>query len=472
MKLPAVFQRFLKPPPRRNSLVGRLIRLALVWFVFALCVIGVALTAYFHETALQRFQVEVGVIADNLYADTEFNPDGTIIVPEFFDTRTDRVYSGLYWQISEIMPKDIMVDQARSRSLVTARLSLPHDMLVSARAHLGDKQFYNAAGPDKKPLRVAVVYSVIRGRAFVFMAGQDRSPMDSDVWSFAIITAIALAALAAASMAAIYFQVRIGLRPLFELTDELADTQRGKQQRLVKDYPAEIMPVARQINAFLDYTQDVVERQRTHVGNLAHALKTPLSVLLTSAGDAPGSLNETVRKQAELMRGQVDHHLRRARAAARSQSMGERTPVEPVLDELAVMLEQVFHDKGVIIDWRAPDHLAFRGERADLQEIAGNLLENACIWCRRRVRVTADYNEGEHILHLDIEDDGPGLDPARFDEVLKRGARLDESVPGSGLGLSIVDELVRAYGGTLTFERGQLGGLSVRVCLPGGLGEA
>jgi len=295
--------------------------------------------------------------------------------------------------------------------------------------------------------------------------------MDHEVGTFALITAVALLVLAVGSLAAIYFQVRIGLRPLFELTDELANTQRGAQQRLTKTYPAEIQPVATQINAFLDYSQDVVERQRTHVGNLAHALKTPLSVLITSAGNDPSPLNETMRRQAELMRGQVDHHLRRARAAARSQSMGERTLVEPVFDEMAVMLEQVFHDKGVTIDWRAPDDLAFRGERADLQEIAGNLLENACIWCTRKVRITASFDEVAHVLDLAIEDDGPGLPEERFDEVLKRGARLDESVPGTGLGLSIVDELVRAYGGTMRFERAQLGGLRVHVRLPGAIGE-
>ncbi len=151
--------------------------------------------------------------------------------------------------------------------------------------------------------------------------------------------------------------------------------------------------------------------------------------------------------------------------------MGERTLVEPVFDELAVMLEQVFQDKGVTIDWRAPDDLAFRGERADLQEIAGNLLENACIWCSRKVRIAATFDEIDHVLDLAIEDDGPGMPEERFDEVLKRGARLDESVPGTGLGLSIVDELVRAYGGTMKFERAQLGGLRVHVRLPGALGE-
>ena len=456
---------------RRNSLVGRLIRLALAWSLFALVIVGAGLTAFFHETELHQLEGEIRQIADNLYSDTEIDTNGEMQLPIFFDTRTDRTYSGLYWQVSEVTAPYTLTDQAHSRSLYHSRLGMPKWALDTARRHTGDEIVYDAVGPSHEPLRVAAVYSTIHGRNFVFLAAEDRRPMDAVVTNFAIITTLALLALGGSSLIGIYFQVRIGLRPLFDLTEELANTQRGAQTRLTKIYPAEIQPVATQINAFLDYSQDVVERQRTHVGNLAHALKTPLSVLLTSAGNDPAPFNETVRRQAEAMRGQVDHHLRRARAAARSQSMGERTPVEPVFDELAVMLEQVFQDKGVTIDWRAPDDLAFRGERADLQEIAGNLLENACIWCKHKVRINAEFDEAAHVLDVSIEDDGPGLAEERFDEMLKRGARLDESVPGTGLGLSIVDELVRAYGGTLKFARGQWGGLKVEVRLPGALGE-
>jgi len=469
--LERIKQAYVRVTTRRNSLVGRLIRLALAWFIFALVITGVGLTYYFHEAALDQLDTVVSQIADNLYADADIDSTGNLFMPTFSDARATRVYSGRYWQVSEVTAPYVLTDRKKSRSLWNSRLSLPRAVLDQARKRTGDEVFYDAEGPGQERLRVAAVYSMIDKRAFVFLAAEDRQPMDAKVNTFALITALALLGLAGGSLIAIYFQVRIGLRPLFELTRELADTQRGAQQRLVKTYPAEIQPVARQINAFLDYSQDVVERQRTHVGNLAHALKTPLSVLLTSAGDDPSPLNETVRRQAEAMRGQVDHHLRRARAAARSQSMGERTLVEPVFDELAVMLEQVFQDKGVTIDWRAPDDLAFRGERADLQEIAGNLLENACIWSRRKVRIVAAFDEAAHALDMSIEDDGPGLPEERFDEVLKRGARLDESVPGTGLGLSIVDELVRAYGGTLTFARGQWGGLKVEVRLPGALGE-
>ena len=260
-------------------------------------------------------------------------------------------------------------------------------------------------------------------------------------------------------------QVVVGLTPLFAMRREVAGVRQGKAQRLAGAYPRELAPLASELNALLDHNQEVVERQRTHVGNLAHALKTPISVMLAEADRDPSPLAAVVDRQAEAMRRQVEHHLRRARAAARSQGSGERTPVAEVLDELSRTLERIFQARGVDIDWEADDGLAFLGERQDLQEIAGNLLENACKFCHGRVRVNAEPAAPGR-LQLTVEDDGPGLDEAQGAEVLKRGARLDESAPGSGLGLSIVDELARAYGGSLTLSRSGLGGLRVDLDLP------
>lgn len=147
------------------------------------------------------------------------------------------------------------------------------------------------------------------------------------------------------------------------------------------------------------------------------------------------------------MKSQIDHHLRRARIAARSSSLGELTDLDALLDEMSVMMEQIHQDKAIVIDWRCQDGLHFYGEKQDLMEIVGNVLENAAIWCQQKVKITATFDPDQSLssLILLIEDDGPGLEEDRYDDVLKRGLRLDESRPGSGLGLSIVDELVRAY---------------------------
>jgi signal transduction histidine kinase len=187
--------------------------------------------------------------------------------------------------------------------------------------------------------------------------------------------------------------------------------------------------------------------------------------MLSEAERHSGPLAPVVVHQAQLMREQVDHHLRRARAAARTQGFRERTPLEPVMEELAITLERIFRAQNVEIDWRAPEDLVFPGERQDLLEIIGNVMENACKYGGGRVRATA-APEGATRMIITISDNGAGLSEAERTEVVKRGERLDESAPGSGLGLSIVDELARAYGGAISLDRSGLGGLEVKIELP------
>jgi signal transduction histidine kinase len=299
----------------------------------------------------------------------------------------------------------------------------------------------------------------------VFMAAEDRSPADREVRTFATTIGLSLILLGAGLIAAVFIQVRVGLRPLFALRREVASLRKGEAARLSGDYPVELEPLASELNALMAHNQEVVERQRTHVGNLAHALKTPLSVIVAEAARNRTRLGGVVTRQAEAMRQQVDHHLRRARAAARSVGQGERTLVGPVIEELARTLERIFRDKGVDVEPSAPDTLCYLGERQDLLEIAGNVMENACKWCVRKVRVVAQPLTARQ-FSLTVEDDGPGLAPEQRDAVLQRGARLDESAPGSGLGLSIVNELVRAYGGSLSLGESALGGLKVELLLP------
>lgn len=448
------------------SLVRRLIWLASAWSLIALILTGAVLTTFFRDAALRRLEQGAREIVDILVAGTSLDEAGAVLAPEVADARSARLYSGKYWQVAELAADRRLVPLARSRSLWETRLAAPADP-ARLTAELGVPVRYDAAGPLGEPLRVVAVAAVLPGRAepLVFMTGVDRRPVDEDVARFAVLTWIALGVLGAGLVGAVFLQVRIGLRPLFDLGGEISDVRRGEIHRLSRTYPREIAPVAEEMNALLDHNQEVVERQRTHVGNLAHALKTPIAVMLTEAGSVEGGLAEVVRRQSELMRAQVDHHLRRARAAARAQTLGERTLVEPVLDELAVMLERVFQEKGVTIDWRCPDDLCFRGERQDLQEIAGNVLENACKWSRGRVRMEAERLAAGR-LRLSVEDDGPGLPEEQRETVMRRGARLDESAPGSGLGLSIVDELARAYGGTVRLGEARLGGLRAEIELP------
>jgi signal transduction histidine kinase len=455
------------PTLRRLSLTRRLVLLALGWSLAALVISAAVLALLFQQAALKRFDQTLSELSDNLLAGATID-GGTVIAPALTDLRALRAYSGRYWEIAEFGPDGSVRSLVRSRSLWDSEIRTPRDLAARFTAKPGKLQAYDAPGPLGEPLRAVASQAKLPGRAapVVFIAAEDRTPINRDVRTFVATTAAAFLLLGAGLIAAVIFQVRVGLRPLFDLRREVAEVRRGKAERLARDYPSELKPLAEELNALVTHNQEVVERQRTHVGNLAHALKTPISVMIAEAGQRPGPLADVVTYQAEVMRRQVDHHLRRARAAARTQGLGERTSVAEVLDELARTLERIFRDKGVSIDWDAPEEIHFQGERQDLLEIAGNGMENACKWGRSKVRVRAT-EDGPDRFALSIEDDGPGLAEAQREEVVLRGARLDENAPGSGLGLSIIEELCRAYGGSLRLDDSPLGGLRLDIALPG-----
>ncbi|HEX3700904.1 MAG TPA: sensor histidine kinase [Phenylobacterium sp.] len=451
---------------RRPSLARRLVLLALGWSLTALVVSAVVLALLYQQAALRRFDLTLSDQIDNLTAGTTVE-QGDVVAPALTDERALRAYSGRYWEIAEAAPAGGLRAIVRSRSLWDSELHAPADLTARLAADPARAVGFNTRGPLNEHLRAVARQATLAGRKapVIFLTAEDRSPIDRDVRAFIGYTAGFFLLLGAGLMAAVIVQVRVGLRPLFALRREIADVRRGRADRIAGAFPTELTPLTEELNALMAHNQEVVERQRTHVGNLAHALKTPISVMLTEASQQPGPLAEVVARQAEVMRQHVDHHLRRARAAARSRGQGDRTDVAEVLDELVRTLERIFTDKGVTIDWDADEDLCFLGERQDLMEIAGNAMENACKWCRARVRVRA------HALGLDrfdliVEDDGPGLPTEQREAMVRRGARLDENAPGSGLGLSIIDELARAYRGELKLGDSSLGGLRIAVDLP------
>ena len=451
----------------RPSLVRRLVILAAGWSLAVLLVSAIVLALLFQQAALRRFDQGLGELIDNLVAGATLDDAGKVLAPALTDLRALRVYSGKYWQIAEPTQTGGIRPMVRSRSLWDSELGAPAGLVGRLALNPGAPIAYEISGPLKEPLRVRASQVKLPGRAqpVIFMAAEDRTSINRDIRSFMTATAVVFLLLGVGLVAAVVVQVRVGLTPLFALRREVAEVRRGKAERVVQTYPSELTPLADELNALMAHNQEVVERQRTHVGNLAHALKTPLSVILAESELQPGPLAEVVVRQSQAMRHQVDHHLRRARAAARSQTSGERTSVAEVLDELSRTLDRMFIEKSVKIEWDADDNLMFLGERQDLLELAGNPMENACKFGKGRVRVSATPISADRFL-LTIEDNGPGLTAADREAAMARGMRLDETAPGSGLGLSIVDELARAYGGTLTLTGSTLGGLRVDLELP------
>ncbi len=457
----------LRLPQLGGSLVGRLVLAASAWCLVLLVVAGGALTASFNHAAEVRLDQSLSEDADDLYAGAAVGPQGDVFAPAITDVRATRAYSGKYWELGEIGPDGQLHALVLSRSMWDVDgLPARPGVLKALRNKPAGRLSYDGVGPHDQHLRITAMQRILPGRArpVVFMTAEDRGPIDVDARSFALTTAAALLALGLGLVAAVVLQVRFGLAPLFAMRRDLAGVREGRAEALTGPYPRELQPLADELNALLTHNREVVERQRTHVGNLAHALKTPISALLMEAEQQPGPLSDLVTRQATAMRGHVEHHLRRARAAARSQSLGERTPVAPVMEELSRLLEKVYRTKDLDIDPGDPD-LVFAGERQDLLEIIGNILENACKWSRTAVAARIEPAEGRR-FRVVIEDDGPGLPADQRAEALRRGARLDEGAPGSGLGLAIVSDLARAYGGELHLGESPSGGLKVEIVLP------
>jgi signal transduction histidine kinase len=306
---------------------------------------------------------------------------------------------------------------------------------------------------------------------YVMVAGAAET-IEADTARFMTRLGVVLSIFAAILVAATFVQWRISLRPLRRLGRELQAIREGNARHVSTRYPTEIAPVAAALNDLIDSNHATLERSRRHVGNLAHALKTPISVLVNDAAGAEGPLARSVGEQTAIMERQVRFYLERAQMAARERTIGMVTQVAPVLSRLHRAMARLGERRGIDVHLENGHEVRFAGEQQDLEEIVGNLVDNALKFAHGRVTITvsptADPPTGREggFFRITIADDGPGLSEAEREAVLSRGKRLDQSKPGSGLGLSIVAELVELYGGALCLGCPPAGGLEVAVVLP------
>ncbi|MGQ9371099.1 sensor histidine kinase [Azospirillum sp. ST 5-10] len=439
-----------------GSLRFRLLAGAAVWITLALTLAGGVLSDLFHKHVQARFAAELATHLDQLAAGIEPGGDGAPTLPRpLSDPRFRRPLSGLYWQVEgggAVL---------RSRSLWDATLALPADALADGELHR-----HPVAGPGDQTL-LALERTVLLPDApapvRLVVAGDEAETAAAEA-AFDRTLALSLAVLGLALIAAATVQVTVGLRPLARLRRELAAIRAGRRRRLPDDVPAEVRPLAADLNAVLDHDETVVARARVQAGNLAHALKTDLAVLANDARELAPAGAERLLRQVERMTRAIDHHMARARAAAAHGVPGVRTDVAPAVDRLARTLSSLYAERSLAIATAADPGSVFAGERQDLEEMLGNLMDNACKWARARVRVSAAADD-MHIV-LAVEDDGPGLPPERRRDVLGPGVRLDEAVPGTGLGLAVVSDLAGLYGGTLTLGDSPMGGLKATLTLP------
>jgi signal transduction histidine kinase len=444
---------------RLESLAARLIAAAAIWTLLGLALGGAVLSNAFRTAALNNFDAALQADMDGLIIAAEPDPNGGVMLADrFLNHRFDRVYSGLYFEIKA----GNSVGQI-SRSLFDRTIT-PTDETKKGPLSWGE-----AVGPENQRLRVVsrrvdLTPDNSKDADFTFLVAGDMADVERQTAEFNTTLFWSFLLLGLGLIAAIFLQVRVGLLPLRRVSEALAKIRDGKARRLDGHFPTEIEPLATELNSLILHSEEVVGRARTHVSNLAHFLKTPLSVLAAEADAEPGVLADTVKKQVFSMRRQVDHYLTRARAAGSLDVLGNRTQVLAVMDDLARVIGRIHAARGIVMDAECSDELYFRGERQDLEEMLGNLMDNAGKWARSRVKVRCQKEGGR--LVLTVEDDGPGLTAEERAQVGERGERLDETVPGSGLGLAIVRDISKLYGGFFDLNKSSFGGVLARLELP------
>ncbi len=373
----------------------------------------------------------------------------------------DRPGSGWYWQIRR---GDAVLGSA---SLDGRRLAVP--ALPARRRDPDAPAPADGTGPwgEGLILRVLTVPGPAGGPPTVFAAAAPEAALRGPVWEALRTLALCLAVIGAFLFAGVVLQVRLGLRPLRGLRDQLARVRAGRLDRLPGRQPAEIRPLVAEMNALLDQNAAQLEHARGHVANLAHGLKTPLATLAMALAEPGADRDGSLAPLVEGMDRRIRHHLRRARAAALGGPARARVDLAAHVADLRLALIRIHAGREIAVATAIPDGLGVACDPQDLDEMLGNLVDNACRWCRGRVAVSA-RREGAQVV-VRVEDDGPGLDAAAREAVLQRGRRLDESRPGHGFGLPIALELAELYGGSLALETsglGGLGGLAVRLALP------
>ncbi|MCO4091581.1 MAG: sensor histidine kinase [Sphingorhabdus sp.] len=428
---------------------------AAAWITILLIGGGAALDRVLTSSVEQNFDTQIEYVLTAMIASAEIGPDGEIRMNRpLGDQRFLEPNSGLYWQITG---KDAM--PFPSRSLWDRALSPPAGHKDQAVHFRNSNEF-----PDE-PLRIAERSIKLPDSdiAWTFMVAQSRNSLDAQIQELrsVLVTSFFLLALGLIILAAL--QTFYGLWPLRAVRKAIAQMRSGEESRVTDALPDEVMPMVNELNALLDHNEKQAEESRRHAGNLAHALKTPLTVIMNSATAQAPDISETVIREATTMRRQVDHHLARARAVGRRGHSHSRAVVWGSLEAVERAVGRLYAH--VRLDMAGDKAIAARVERQDLDEMLGNLIENAAKYGGGSVFVTVE--DAGDFVEMIIEDDGQGIPESERERLFDRGARLDTGKPGTGLGLAIVRDVVEIYGGTVALEKSEdLGGLLVRLRLP------
>jgi signal transduction histidine kinase len=438
-----------------SSLRLRLIAAAAIWVSVGLIVSGILITRLLQDFIESSFDARLAATLVAVMGAVEFRDDGGMALARpVTEPQFEQVFSGWYWQIAD--GNEILIG---SRSLWNT------DLGIAAGATTGALQLEALVGPNDELLRAM--------RRDFSLPESDRmlrvtvtAPLrEIEAALSTIVTTIvwSLTLLGLGLIGAVLAQVHFGLRPLDRVRQNLAEIRRGRLTLLPDEPHIEISPLVREFNALIDHNGKVIERTRTHVRNLAHSMKTPLSVLSNEIAKPGRDPDGVLAGCVEAMQRQIRYHLRRGGAAVSHNLLHARTEVAPVIADLSTAMRSLHRARRLDIVHNVAGNLVFAGDQQDLEEMLGNLMDNACKWAKSQVAISCARCDG--MLTITIADDGPGMGDHQATIDLAEGPCLDQAA-GNGLGLGIVQDIARLYGGRLTLGRARIGGLEARLILP------
>lgn len=448
------------------SLTKRVVILSSLWTTLAIVLLGWLLLSQFRAGADRNFgelqQAQLFSLIGAVTVDENNKISG---LPNLGNSSFLRPDSGWFWRVELIDAGEggvISSPSIAGRNIVRPSLQqVPYGPDFS-RTYVSTDEVSN----DIRVLESEI--DLGNDLIALFQVGGNNAEFENQIRNFAVRTMTLLGVFGVGAVAINMMIILYGLSPLDRIRQALSDIRDGKSEALKGDFPSELAPMVDEMNTLVDNNRRIVERARTQVGNLAHSLKTPIAVLLNEGEAGKPVAPDIVNQQATNMQSQVEHYLSRARIAAQLGSVTYRTKVAESLRRLCSVMQKLNPELTIELEMPEID-CVFAGEREDLEEMVGNLLENACKWGKSNIRVSAIVQSDSTTnskIEIVVEDDGPGISKNEYSSALKRGKRLDESVPGTGLGLSIVADMTDAYGGEIVLAKSDLGGLKISISLP------
>lgn len=452
-------------PFKIRSLALRVVTLSTVWVIIALIVVATLISSLYKEAAERNFRSLLTAHLYSLISAVGVDDAGKLTGrPELGEIRYSSYGSGWYWDVTPV--SENLSGDLKSTSVGLIQIEEPALSVLPFDGTF--KRSYAASGIKGEELYIVETEVVLddENRVARFRIMGNLSEVKAEVADFKgqLYTYLVLFGIGSVMINAAV--ILFGLRPLDRVRRSLTNIREGRSTKIEGDLPVEIAPLGQELNALIENNRRIVERSRTQVGNLAHSLKTPLSVMINEAAQVKGEKGRLLQEQCSSMQLQIQHYLQRARIAAQRDSVVFRTPVMPLAERMVRVTEKLNRDKEIRFNFDGDD-LIFAGEKEDFEEVLGNLMENAGKWGKSIIQLTIGPSaEKTDYLELIVEDDGQGLPQDKLAEALKRGGRVDENKPGTGLGLSIVQDTVREYGGTFKLGKSKLGGLAAIVTMP------